>query len=321
MTETAAAPASIPVSQIDPATQQPIAPTTPVQAVVQQPAVDPGQIPGPAAAPVGTNDPWAGLDDPDLKTFVGTKTPAEIAKELKAAQSLIGKKTVGVPGEGSTPEEQAAFHTARGVPATSAEYKFDDVLAELTKDLPADLVVMDPAREAETRELLKAANISNGEARELIRRQLGKEIETRKAEVAAAAGLQSKTQDLITQGWGPKKDEYTQDANNYMRSIGIDDDVLSVMNAALGTKPEARFKFLEMARTQGALLREGGQPVGAAHGMNITAMTPEQARTAKEAYLNEGNNRDVYLGNRDAPRYKEVQDRMTAFIKAERGLK
>lgn len=320
MTETAFAPT--PGAPLD-TSQQPapiISPPAVPGAVPLAPPVIPAATPAPLAP--AAVDPWAGVEDPELKAFVGTKTPAEVAKELKAAQGLIGKKTVGVPGEGSTPEEQAAFHKARGVPESEAAYKFDDVLSELTAGLPEGLVVMDPAREAETRALFKAANISNGEGRELIRRQLGKEIETRKAELQASKALETKTNDLVTQGWGTKRDEYTQDANNYMRAIGIDEDVLKVMNSALGTNPEARFKFLEMARTQGALLREGGVPNGDPSGLAIQSMTPQQARLAKETYLAQGDNKDIYLGKKsDAKRYAEISAHVAALAKVERGIK
>lgn len=293
----------------------------PAPAAIVPPAAIPpgGEIIPPAAVP--PVDHWSTLEDPELKAFVGTKSPADVAKELKAAQALIGKKAVGIPGEGSTPEEQAAFHKARGVPETEAAYKFDDVLSDLTKDLPEGLVVMDPEREKETRALLKAANISNGEARELIKRQLGKEIETRKAEIAAAKDLEVKTGDLLNQAWGGKREEYTQDANNYIRAIGMDDDVLTVMNAALGTKPEQRIKFLEMARKQGALLREGGQPNGMPSTADIGSMTPLQAKTAKEQFLATGDNRSIYLGNRSHPRYAEIEARVTQYVKVERGGK
>ncbi len=274
-----------------------------------------------AAAQQQSSNPWDTIEDPELKAFANGKGYVDAIKELKGAQALIGKKAVGIPGEGSTPEEQAAFHKARGVPESEAAYKFDDVLSELTKDLPEGLVVMDADREKETRALFKAANISNGEGRELVKRILGKEIETRKTEIAAAKALEVKTGDLLNQAWGGKREEYTQDANNYLRAIGMDDDVLTVMNSALGTKPEQRIKFMEMARKQGALLREGGQPTGMPSTADVGSMTPLQAKTAKEQFLAQGDNRSIYLGNRSHPRYQEIEARVTAYAKVERGIK
>lgn len=292
--------------------QVPPAPNGPI------PTSDPNNPPiQPAPAP--TTDHWSGADD-ELKAFIGTKTPLDIAKELKGAQALIGKKTVGVPGENSTPEEQAAFHKARGVPEKGDDYKFDDVLSELTKDLPEGLITADPEREKQFREMARASNLSNTEARELMKRQLGAEIEARKATAAASQALQQKTNDLVTQTWGTKKDEFTQDANNFLRHVGIDDDALKVVNSALGANPEARMKFLDFARQQGMMLREGGKMHGAQAGAVISTMTPDQARVAKQEYIAQGDNREAYM-NPQHKNHKMVTDQMTQYLRAERGVK
>lgn len=309
-------------------TLTPSAPAAPAPSTPSPTIPDPAGLPSPPASPIPADplapaaavDPWAGVEDAELKAFVGTKTPADVAKELKAAQALIGKKAIGIPDANSTPEQQAAFHKARGVPETAEGYKFDDVIAEITKDLPAGLITADPEREKRFREFAKASNLAPGEARELIKRELSHEIETKKASAAASAQLQQQTSDLITQNWGPKKDEYTQDANNWMRHMGLGDDALAVVNGVLGTKPEARLKFLDVARQQGAALREGGQPVeGMPNGGNVGNMSPQAAGQAKRDYLQQGDNQKAFM-DPNHPNFKTVSDYVGKLARRERGL-
>ncbi len=317
-------------------------PSNPAPAAPVDPAAPPAPAPAPAPnapaapqkavppapnGPIPTSDPnnppiqpytWDGADD-ELKTFVGTKSPLDVAKELKNAQSMLGKKTIGIPGENSTPEEQQAFHKARGVPESVDGYKFDDVIAEVMKDVPKELAEIDPEREKRYRELFKNSNVSNGEARELLRREMSREIGELKQKAETARQLTQQTNDLVTQAWGNKREEKTQDANNFFRHLGIDDDALKVVNGALGTKPEARMKFLELAASQGASLREGGQP-GAGGGLVPGAMTPDQARMAKEQYLAQGDNRDAYL-NPQHRNHEAVSKQVYEYAKVQRGVK
>ncbi len=195
------------------------------------------------------------------------------------------------------------------------------MLTELTKGLPADLVVRDPEREKQFREIAKAANLSTGEANELIKRQLGAEIAQKQQQAEQSKALQTQMSDLITTTWGPKKEEYTQDANNWFRHMGIDGDALAVVNSALGSKPEARLKFLELARQQGASLREGGQPVpGSVPGAgSIATMTQQQAGQAKRDYLSQGDNSKAFM-QPNHPNHQTVSDYVGKLARRERGL-
>jgi hypothetical protein len=261
---------------------------------------------------------WADLDE-ETKQFVGEKTPAQVAKELRDAQKLIGKKTIGIPGKDSTLEEQAAYHKARGVPDSEDGYQIDDVLEELQKEAPEGFA-RDKEREAHYRKLFKAANLSNSEARELIKRELAGEFEKHKVVQTEKANLQRATADMITKEWGPKADENKQDANVFLRHVGVDEDALAVVNAALGTKPEARFKFLEFAREQGRMLREGGTGMSDPRTVNANSLTPEQARVAKQEFISKGDNQAAYFDPSHA-RHKEVMATMTNFLMAEKGIK
>jgi hypothetical protein len=309
MTETPAAAPETPT----PSSQQPPA-TPPASPTSPTPQVDPN-----AAPVVDPNAPkiWGEDLDDELKTFVGDKTPAQVAKELKGAQTLLGKKTIGIPTKDSTPEEWKAFHEARGVPKDEAGYDFKGTLEELMKDAPEG-VTLSPEREAEFRALAKAANLDNGTANELIKRQLAKEWGSSKEALAQIATANKQAATMLDEKWGAKKDEYTQDANRFARHIGLDDTAIDAFMKVAGTKPEVRVNFVNFMREQGALLREGGDggpivPVGG------EALTPAQATEKKQAFLSIGDNQEAYLDPAH-PRHKTVYAAMQPLLKAERGI-
>ncbi len=63
--------------------------------------------------------PEAYKDKPYLQ---GVDSHEGVFKLLDSSQALIGKKTIGIPDETSTPNDIAAFHEARGVPKEHSEY-------------------------------------------------------------------------------------------------------------------------------------------------------------------------------------------------------
>lgn len=303
-----------------PTAETPPALDTPQTTPTSTPAPTPdGNPPAPAPVPDASAPKLWGDDlDDETKAFVGDKTPAQVAKELKGAQALLGKKTIGIPDKDSTPEQWRAFHESRGVPKDEAGYDFKAALDDLMKDAPEG-VTLDPAREAEFRALAKSANLSNTEATELIKRQLTKEWDANKTQLAEITTANKKAATLLDEAWGAKKDEYTQDANKFARHIGLTDDVLEVFMKAAGTKPEARFAFVNFMREQGALLREGGNG-GPLVDVGAEALTPAQATEKKTAYLSQGDNQAAYLDPSHA-RHKQVSAQMTVYLKAERGIK
>lgn len=273
----------------------------------------------PAAVPVvpgaETASPWGADLDPELKAFVGEKTPAQIAKELKGAQALLGKKSIGIPGKDATPEEHRAFHEARGVPADASGYDFTDVITEIATanpDWPRD-----EAREQQFKELANSANLSAGEAKELVRKELSRELEANKAAITAGKQANTATETMIAEKWGPNREANTAAANRFAHHLGIDGDVMEVFMKAAGTKPEARFKLLELMAEQGKGLEEGAGPGG--YNPKPTGMSPEQATAAKEQFLNTGDNRTAYLdpGHKN---HQQVSNQVYLYAKAERGL-
>lgn len=293
-------------------------PTAATTAALGDPTgVDPATQPEKNAAIDATQTPWGEGIDPDLLKFVGEKTPIEIAKELQAAQALIGKKTIGIPGKDSTPEQQRAFHAARGVPDAADGYDLEDVITELVEKYPG--LERDTAREAQFRELARASNISNGEARELMRRTLEAEATAGAERLAELNTANTAAKALVTEHWGPKVDEKTALANAFARHLGLDDEAFDAFMKVAGAKPEARFKLVDAFANMGANLQEGGGPGGDGVG-GLASMTPEQAEAAKKAYLDQGDNRAAYQDPSHS-RHKRVEAEVTKYLKIQRGVK
>lgn len=65
------------------------------------------------------------VKDQNIAKFLETENPVQaIAKSLLEAQKQVGKPKVGVPGEGATDEEKAAFFKSLGVPEAAEGYDF-----------------------------------------------------------------------------------------------------------------------------------------------------------------------------------------------------
>lgn len=269
-----------------------------------------------------TVSPWGDADD-ELKEFIGEKTPAQIAKELQNAQSLLGKKQVGIPTAESTPEEWAKFHEARGVPKDADGYDFASVREDILKDVPEGErdAAWNKDEEKRFREIAKASNLNSTEANEVLKRELSHRMEGQAKIAAENAKAATAAKDLITQNWGNKAEEFTQDANNFARHMGLGDDVIKAMTEMAGSNADARFKLVDYMRTQGQLLNEGGQPGATTGGANpASSMTPDQATAAKAQFLATGDNKEAY-NDANHPRYAAVTAQMTQYLQAERAAK
>lgn len=286
---------------------------TPTPNSEQAPALEEPKPNDPVAA-----DPWKDLDE-DTRKFVGDKTPAQLATELRSAQALIGKKTIGIPGKDSTPEEQKAFHVARGVPPAADGYQLADVIEEIEKEFPG--LPRDEAREKLFREQALASNLSNSEARELAGRMLRAEIAQNADAIKAVNEGNKRAAALVTEGWGAQSEAKTNNANRMARHIGLDDATLDVFLNAKGVTPEARFKFVDSLAQLGELLGEGGGPGGdGGLGGGLAGMTPDQARIAGNQYLDQGDNREAY-NNPAHPRHKAVETEYTKYARVAQGRK
>lgn len=319
-TPTAASPAPATPAAATPASMAPSpAPAPDVTTTLVQDPTTPSPSATPVVVPAAPGadavNPWGEDLDDELKAFAKDKTPAQVLKELKGAQALIGKKAIGIPGPNATPEEHRAFHEARGVPADASGYDLSDVIAEIATanpDWPRD-----EAREQQFKELAKSANLSVGEAKELVRKQLSQELEANKGQIVAQKQANTATETMIAENWGANREAKTAAANRFAHHLGIDGDVMEVFMKAAGTRPEARFKLLDLMAEQGKSLEEGAGPGG--FNPKPGGMSSEQAAAAKEQFLNTGDNRNAYLdpGHKN---HELVTKQVTQYLKVERGI-
>src|SRR3990167_8756055 len=94
-----------------------------IPAAAPTPAVAPSVVP-----PTDGDRSWVPDDlrnDPSLREF---KTPGDLARTWTAREKLFKDRLTGMvklPGEGDTPEQQAAWREAIGVPKAAADYGLD----------------------------------------------------------------------------------------------------------------------------------------------------------------------------------------------------
>lgn len=248
---------------------------------------------------------------------MGQKSPAQVAKELHGAQALLGKKTIGIPGPNSTPEEQRAYHQARGVPDAAEGYDLTATLDEIKANLPEGMGP-DENREKQFKAWAKASNLSNGEANALVRQVLTDEMNAQRETMQAARAADTQTENMVTEKWGADREAKEVAANAFARHIGFDDDAMDAFMKLAGVKPEVRFNLVNFFAEQGALLEEGGGP-GPGGSAPLGGMSREQAATAITQYLAQGDNNAAYMDS-SHPRAREVEAHMTRLIAIRDGI-
>ena len=185
----------------------------------------------------GAGDSLVGFEIPETykekEWAKGIKTQEDLWKMTDNAQVLVGKKTLGVPTETSTPEEVAAFNKAFGVPDTSDIYEFGEsenfkeVFGEASRD---EEVVKD------VKEVFHKAGLSTKQAAEVQKGYdgiLSKIVEKKKAE---AAELNANFDTLVDKEFGDKKDAILDTAKGLINAHapeGFADYIKALPNESL----------------------------------------------------------------------------------------
>ena len=271
-----------------------------------------------AATDEGKASAWPEDLDEDLKKFVGEKTPAQVAKELQAAQALIGKKSIGIPGKDATPEEHRAFHKARGVPENEAGYELAPVLEEL-KTIAPEGWEASPELEASFRKAAKLSNLSTGEAKEFAKHYLADQFEQRKEFVAKEVEATKEASALLAKAWGPDRTVGETNFARGMKAVGLPAESVDVFLAAYGGSGQARFALVNAVAEIGRRQIEGGPIPGQGEGGQNTGMTKEQATAEVERIKADPELSKAFM-DVTHPRHKEVTAEMTKLGKIQRGI-
>lgn len=260
------------------------------------------QVPD-GAAHVASPDLWGEIDE-DLKGFIGEKTPAQVAQELRALNTP--------PGEGASDEEIAAYQRLRGIPEKPDGYE----LVRIRDELKIGEADWDKAEADRFATWAKSAGLSKQEAQNFALTVIKERLEQSKSAQEAQKKIAQETESAIKSGWGGDFEKNTQSAQAFARHLGIDDDVLGIIARVSGNKPEAAYKVMDFMRRGGEMLAEGGQPNQfASSAVKPENMSPEQARKAIDTLLSERDNRAAYL-SRGHKNHKEIYDRMQPLLKA-----
>lgn len=161
-------------------------------------------------------------DAPGLAKF---NDPAALAKSYIEAEKLIGRKGVPIPGENATPEEQAAFRAALGVPETPDAYEL-----KAPEGVPAEVWDADNAKAfaAEAHKL----GLTPAQAQGLAAWQAA-----RVAELVGKAGLEpdGRTFEEVLQAeWGQQFDAKMDLAKRAVKEFGADEATLAAFEAKAG---------------------------------------------------------------------------------------
>lgn len=285
---------------------------------------DPDKADDPAAEDPGADtdkaDPWAGQDlDEETKAFIGDKTPAQIAKELQNAQKLLGKKSIGIPGKDSTPEEQRAFHKARGVPEDENGYDLKPALESLKEVAPPGWEPA-PELEASFRKAARLSNISQGEATEFAKHWLGEQFKSREQFVNTQMAAQKEAKAIMAREWGPDTTAHTAAFERGARAIGLEGAAVDVLLETIAGDGKARFAAVNAVAEIGRRFAENGPVPGINPTDGATTMTKEQARSQMDR-IKADPVLSVAYTDITHPRHKEVTAEMTRLGKIERGVK
>jgi len=193
------------------------------------PAPSPSATPTPSPAPVtGEAKWWQSFSDETMRGYAETKnfpSPEEAVRSYANLEKLLGTKAnaVMIPGEGATPEEQAAFFEKIGRPGAPENYPVPDALKE-------DPLVKSFAGEAH--KLGITSKQFEGvmgfiSAQQQTNQQADFEQFQRQGDAEIA--------DLQKEMPGLKYDEFKETGRRGMRAIGADGEMLTKLERALGT--------------------------------------------------------------------------------------
>lgn len=185
---------------------------------------------------------------------------------LHATRALNGAKdVVAIPGDNSTPEQQAAFFTSLGRPADAAGYDFT----------PAEGGTNDAAMEQWARDAFFSAGLSGKQAGELYK--AWNTHMTAQAQGYATSSAEAVAQ--VRQTWGADADSLIASGKQAARALGLDAQSLDAIERTAGTAPMMNL-LAQIGKRMGG---ETGKFVGGSGGgspADPANMTPQQAQAA-----------------------------------------
>lgn len=262
-----------------------------------------GEAMGGGGAPEPTGDdkgtpsfldqvPEAYRDKPYMKDI---DSPDKLFQQFDNAQSLIGKKAVGVPTEDSSPEEWNEFYNKMGRPESHDKYEFEKT------ELPEGLARLEDT-DAKAKELFHKAGLTAAQAKQVMKGY--DEILSEQF-----TGLQSQQQEQLTkmndefeslldQEFGGKKEEAVERVNKLMS-----ENVSDSMKAHIDSLDNKSLMVLTsvLNNVHQKYVSEDGAPTG---GDAPAAISVESMRADAKAMMMSPEYKDVMHPNHEAAKAK-----------------
>ena len=154
----------------------------------------------------------------------GINSMDDLMKKFDGAQSLIGKKTVGVPTAESTPEEWANHFKKLGTPEASDGYVFGEIKLAEGLDLPEGFDLQDAESMSFMKNTFHKANLTNDQANIIHAEHVNRLAETvakqKEVQQAAADAQNKEFNDLAMDTFGEKTGEVLQNTNDMLAQYG-----------------------------------------------------------------------------------------------------
>lgn len=196
-----------------------------------------------------------------------------LLKQFDNAQSLIGKKTIGVPAEDASPEEWQEFYNRMGRPEDPKAYEFDPQAAPEGFEIPEEF-----KRAPEEEELLKSifheAGLTKAQAKAVLKRTdqafFEKYQDQIKQHEEQKAARDTEMVNLFEKHFPGEKDKAIAVAETMLKKYvpeGLEDAIRGLDNNAMLALSSVLYKAHKEGKAEGSFEKTGesvAQPTSAA---------------------------------------------------------
>lgn len=223
-----------------------------------------GTTPTPTPTPGVVDTKWLGEGaDPTLVGYVqnkGWKDPRELLDGYRNLEKLVGEQRIALPKDEKDEAAWGKLYDSMGRPKTAEEYKLP---------VPEG---GDPALAKHFSGVFHKAGLSAKQATAVTNEWNAITAKAAKDEQTARETKQGQEMDAVKAEWGGAYDERVAVGQRAMRTFGIDTDVATKLEAAMGSKWLMDFSFRighALTEHKGEGMEGGGPKAG--------ALTPQQA--------------------------------------------
>lgn len=227
--------------------------------------------PPPAETPPAATPPAFSIPDEykDKSWAKSIDSMDSLLKQFDNAQSLIGKKTIGVPAEDASPEEWKDFYTKMGRPEAADAYEFEPQAAPEGFEIPDDF-----KRSEDEEKLLKGifheAGLTKAQAKEVLKQTdkafFEKYQEQVKEYEAQKAARDTEMVSLFEKHFPGEKENAIAVAETMLKKYvpqGMEDEVRALDNKAMLALSSVLYKMHKESRAEGTFEKVGESSVAA----------------------------------------------------------